>query len=150
MPPAPVFSVELGVRDYECDLQGHVNNAVYLHYLEHARHLCLRALRIDFAAWAERGVHLVVTRAEIDYRYPLTSGDCFRVTARLERVSRLRFAFVQEIERLPDGKPVASARVVGTAIDHRGRPTLPEEIERLLAPAAEESSRSRAGRDGAQ
>jgi acyl-CoA thioester hydrolase len=134
--PGPAFAIELDVRDHECDLQGHVNNAVYLHYLEHARHLYLKTLSIDFAAWAERGVHLVVTRIEIDYRHPLTSGDRLRVTASMERVSRLRFAFMQEIERLPDGKPVVSARVVGTAIDRSGRPTLPEELDRLLAPPA--------------
>jgi acyl-CoA thioester hydrolase len=127
------FAIELEVRDYECDLQGHVNNAVYLHYLEHCRHLFLKSLAIDFAAWAERGVHMVVTRVEIDYRYPLTSGDRFRVTARMERVSRLRCAFVQEIVRLPDGKPVVAARVTGTAIDGRGRPSLPEELDRLLS-----------------
>jgi acyl-CoA thioester hydrolase len=127
------FAIELEVRDYECGLQGHVNNAVYLHCLEQARHLYLKSLNIDFAAWAERGVHMVVTRVEIDYRHPLTSGDRLRVTARMERVSRLRCAFVQEIARLPDGKLVVSARVIGTAIDSRGRPSLPEELERLLS-----------------
>jgi acyl-CoA thioester hydrolase len=141
--PGPAFAIELDVRDHECDLQGHVNNAVYLHYLEHARHLYLKALRIDFAAWAERGVNLVVTRVEIDYRHPLTSGDRFRVTASMERASRLRFAFMQEIERVPDGKLVVSARVVGTAIDSRGRPTLPEELDRLLSPAASPGALSR-------
>jgi acyl-CoA thioester hydrolase len=133
---SPLFSIELEVRDYECDLQGHVNNAVYLHYLEHARHLYLKSLAIDFAAWAARGVNMVVTRVEVDYRTPLGAGERFRVTARMERVSRLRFAFVQAIERLPDTKPVIAARVTGTAIDTRGRPCLPEDLERLLANAA--------------
>ncbi len=32
------FELEFTVRDYECDLQGIVNNAVYLNYLEHTRH----------------------------------------------------------------------------------------------------------------
>ncbi|NSW95739.1 MAG: acyl-CoA thioesterase, partial [Bacteroidales bacterium] len=32
------FRLEFTVRDYECDLQGVVNNANYQHYLEHARH----------------------------------------------------------------------------------------------------------------
>jgi acyl-CoA thioester hydrolase len=134
--PGVLFSIVLAVRDHECDLQGHVNNAVYLHYLEHARHEFLKTLAVDFAAWTARGVHMVVTRVEIDYHTPLGSGDRLRVTARLERVSRLRFAFVQKIERVPDGKPVAAARVTGTAIDVRGRPCLPEELERLLAQAS--------------
>ena len=130
------FAIEMAVRDYECDLQGHVNHAVYLHYLEHTRHLYLKSLDVDFAAWTARGVHMVVTRVEIDYRTPLGSGDRFRVTARMERVSRLRFAFVQTIERLADARPVVEARVTGTAIDTRGRPCVPDELERLLASAA--------------
>lgn len=48
----PSFEVELEVRDYECDLQGIVNHAVYLHYLEHARHLLLKANGLDFAELA--------------------------------------------------------------------------------------------------
>jgi acyl-CoA thioester hydrolase len=132
MPRDRVFAIELDVRDYECDLQGVVNNAHYLHYLEHARHLFLKARGIDFAAWAARGVHLVVTRAEIDFRYPLRSGDRFRVVVRAERESRLRFAFPQEIVRLPDEQLIVRARIVGTAIDGNGRPALPPEVVELL------------------
>jgi acyl-CoA thioester hydrolase len=132
MPCDRVFAVELDVRDYECDLQGVVNNAHYLHYLEHARHLFLKARGIDFAALSARGVHLVVTRAEIDFRYPLRSGDRFRVVVRVERESRLRFAFPQEIVRLPDEKPIVRARIVGTGIDRSGRPALPPDVVALL------------------
>ncbi len=56
------------VRDYECDLQGVVNNAVYQNYLEHARHVFLKEQGIDFAALAREGVNLVVIRAELDYK----------------------------------------------------------------------------------
>lgn len=35
---AYIFELEMKVRDYECDLQGIVNNANYQHYMEHARH----------------------------------------------------------------------------------------------------------------
>ncbi len=139
----PIFAMEMEVRDYECDIQGLVNNAVYQNYLEHARHLFIKTLGVDFAAWAARGTNLVVTRVELDYHHPLRSGDRFRVTARMERVSRLRFAFLQEITRLPDGQPVLHGRVIGTGIDGRGRPCLPPEIEELLAqhlPATGEGS----------
>lgn len=127
------FTHEMAVRDYECDLQGIVNNGVYQNYLEHVRHLYLKALGLDFARYARQGINLVVVRAELDYRYPLTSGDRFRVGLNLVRQSRLRFAFHQDIHRLPDGRPVLNAKVIGTALDKRGRPSLLPELDALLA-----------------
>ncbi len=126
------FSIELEVRDYECDMQAHVNNSVYQNYLEHARHVFLREQGIDFAAWAARGVALVVTHIEIDYRTPLKGGDRFTVSAAWRRSSRLRIEFEQRIVRLADGAESVRARVVGTAIDPRGRPCLPDELAALL------------------
>lgn len=123
------FTLEFEVRDYECDLSGIVNNAVYQHYLEHARHVFLRANGASFAEWEQRSISLVVIRIEIDFLSPLRSGDRFVACLNTERVSRLRFAFLQDIYRLPDGKPVLKARVVGTSIDQRGRPSLPKELE---------------------
>ena len=61
-----IFSLEFEVRDYECDLQGVVNNANYQHYLEHARHDFLISKGVSFAQLHEAGVDLIVTRVEID------------------------------------------------------------------------------------
>ena len=80
------FKVDLEVRDYECDIEGIVNNAVYMNYLEHARHLFLRDIGFDFAELTRIGIHLVVIRIEADYLYPLRSGDRFYVTTGLERI----------------------------------------------------------------
>ena len=71
------FKLEFEVRDYECDLSGIVNNALYQHYLEHARHMYLKTRGLDFAALEEQGITLVVIRIEIDFLYPLRSGDKF-------------------------------------------------------------------------
>lgn len=124
------------VRDYECDMQGVVNNSIYQNYLEHARHEYLHSLGLDFAALTRQGVNLVVVRAELDYRSPLRSGDRFCVRTHLLRQSRLRFVFIQNIVREPDDCLVLSGRIIGTALDQRGRPQLPAEIEGLLAAAA--------------
>lgn len=126
------FTLELAVRDYECDLQGIVNNAVYLHYLEHARHEYLRSKGVDFASLAHEGVYLVVVRMEIDYVQALRSGDRFVVSVDLEPVSPLRVAFVQNVHRLPDMKPVVRARTIGTGIDARGRPSIPAAVRKLV------------------
>jgi acyl-CoA thioester hydrolase len=126
------FTLNFEVRDYECDLQGIVNNAVYQHYLEHTRHVFLKQNGVDFTSLAESGINLVVIRAEIDYLYPLRSGDNFFVGLDLERVSRLRYGFLQDIYRLPDNKPILKAKVIGTSLNKNGRPYLPNELEELF------------------
>lgn len=126
------FSMEMAVRDYECDMQGVVNNAVYQNYLEHARHEYLKSIGIDFAGLTARGINLVVTRAEIDYRISLKSGDRFVVEVSPERLSPVRIGFRQRISRLPDRKVAVQALVTGTALNANGRPRIPEELEALL------------------
>lgn len=121
------FRVELSVRDYECDLQGIVNNAEYFHYFEHIRHLFCHSVGLDFAALHDRGVDLVAIRAEIDYIQPLRSRDRFLVTARMERVSILRWAFVQQILRQPDGVVLAGGRFLVTSLIN-GRPKVDPEV----------------------
>jgi acyl-CoA thioester hydrolase len=132
------YTVEMSVRDYECDMQGVVNNAVYQNYLEHARHEYLKSLGIDFAEFSARGINLVVVRAELDYKYPLKSGDRFLVEVLLERMSPVRFCFVQNILRMPDNKPVITAKIIGTALNQRGRPEIPKEVERILGTRVEQ------------
>lgn len=131
------FTLEMAVRDYELDTQGIVNNSVYQQYLEHARHEYLKAVGIDFKACADAGINLVVIRAELDYRQSLTSGDRFLVGVRMERESPVRFAFHQQIVRLADHRPVITAKIIGTALNQRGRPHIPAQLAALFAePAA--------------
>lgn len=118
---------EFLVRDYECDLQGIVNNAVYQHYLEHARHEFLIAQGLDFAALHAAGIDLVVTRVEIDYKRSLRSRDRFVVRSTLQREGRLRFFFIQDIYRLPDEQPVICGKVTGACLQ-QGRPIVPDTL----------------------
>lgn len=132
------FSEQMSVRDYECDLQGIVNNGVYQNYLEHVRHEYLKSIGIDFAGLAREGINLVVVRAELDYKFPLTSGDRFVVGLNMRRESKARFAFYQDIYRLPDEKPVMKAKIIGTALNARGRPSIPSQLDDLLGEVAGE------------
>lgn len=127
-----IFQIQLKVRDYECDMQGIVNNANYQHYLEHARHEMLLAHGLHFAKLTAEGIILVVKRIELDYEAPLRSGDQFTVSCEPVRISPLRFGFKQNIFRLSDGKAIVRALVVATAINERGRPFLPAQIEQLF------------------
>lgn len=112
-----LFELEMKVRDYEVDYEGIVNNANYLHYLEHTRHeFCLGA-GLSFAAMHERGIDPVLRRAEIDYISPLRSGDTFLSCLRLHRKGP-RFIFEQDIYRLPDHAPVLRALITVASIEN--------------------------------
>ncbi len=128
-----VFALEFKVRDYECDMDHVVNHAVYLNYLEHARHEFLMGLGIKFGELSKRGISLVVTRIEADFKASLLSGDTFLVRTSFSRKGRVRLQFNQSIYRLPDNRLMLSAVVTGTALNERGRPEIPLEIERALA-----------------
>jgi acyl-CoA thioester hydrolase len=131
------FNVDFKVRDYECDMQGVVNNSVYQNYLEHARHEFLLAKGIDFAELARQKINLVVLRAELDYKTSLVSGDEFFVDVELVQSSRVRFDFLQNIYRKRDNKLMLSAKITGTSLNERGRPFLPDFFTELMRPAEE-------------
>lgn len=72
-----IFETRMEVRDYECDIEGIVNNANYLHYAEHTRHLFLRSLGLSFAALHEQGTDAVVARMNLQFKTPLRCDDEF-------------------------------------------------------------------------
>lgn len=124
--------IEFKVRDYECDIQGVVNNGVYQNYLEHARHEFLQSRGINFAEVTAAGINLVVTRAELDYKNSLVSNDHFVVRSLVRQVSRVRFEFKQDLFRIPDEKLMLAAIITGTSVNQRGRPFLPELLANLF------------------
>jgi acyl-CoA thioester hydrolase len=126
------FKVEMSVRDYEVDMEGVVNNAVYQNYLEHVRHEYLKSIGIDFAKMVAQGINMVLTRIELDYKWPLVSGDSFVIELKPIHISRVRIGFHQNIYRLPDRKPIIKAVAIGTALNSKGRPTLPVELRQAL------------------
>ncbi|WMN58834.1 acyl-CoA thioesterase [Pseudoalteromonas xiamenensis] len=128
------FKIELSVRDYECDLQGIVNNGVYFNYLEHARHEFLLANGVDFAKLAEDKINLVVIRAEMNFKDSLKPGDRFVVEVEPTRLSRLKFGFLQRVIRMSDDKVMLDALIVGTSVNEQGRPFLPEAVDSLFIP----------------
>jgi len=125
--------LEFKVRDYECDMQGVVNNGVYQNYLEHARHEMLLSQGINFAQLTAAGINLVVVRAELDYKKSLTSNDHFVVRSLLHQVSKIRFEFLQDVFRLPDETLMLTARITGTSVNEKGRPYLPQALAEIFS-----------------
>ena len=116
------------VRDYECDLQGIVNNSVYQNYLEHCRHKFLQHVGMDFAQLHNDGIDAVVIRVEIDYKQSLFPNDEFTVRLSVHKQGRLRFVFDQEIIRGCDKKLIVKAKVF-TVLTKQGRPIAPDLVE---------------------
>ena len=96
-----IYELEFKVRDYECDLQGIVNNANYQHYLEHTRHEFLLTHNISFSQLHDEGIDVVVARVDIAYKNSLRSGDRFVSKLALAHEG-IKYTFYQNIYRLPD------------------------------------------------
>ena len=126
------FSLSLKVRDYECDVQGIVNNAIYQHYLEHARHEYLLSHGLSFAEMTREGIVIVVVRVELDYRKSLQAGDEFQVAVKAARPTAVWLVFEQSILYEQDAPPILEARIICTAVNAAGPPYFPEQVADLI------------------
>ena len=71
------YAMEFAVRDYELDSEKIVNNANYLHYMEHTRHSFCEEAGLSFTEMSRRGIMPVVRKIEIEYKSSLRGGDRF-------------------------------------------------------------------------
>jgi len=126
-----LFKHEDMVRDYECDLQGVVNNANYQHYMEHTRHLFLESLHENFGVLHDRGIDIFVSRVEIQYKHSLRSGDSYISCLNLHR-SGVKMVFEQDIYRQQDGSLAARGTIDSVVVDH-GKLTRGEYFDELLS-----------------
>ena len=125
------YSMLMRVRDYEVDSQGIVNNAVYLHYLEHTRHEFCREAGTSFRSMQAVGIDPVLRRVDIEYLTPLRLGEEMESRLTLRRQGA-RFMFRQEIFRMPDGAPVVRADVTVVSL-RDGRLTRGDELAEAFA-----------------
>lgn len=123
-----IFEMPMRVRDYEVDSQGIVNNAIYLHYIEHTRHEFCRWAGTSFRSMQQQGLDPVIRRIDIEYLTPLRLGDDMVSCLNLSREGA-RFVFHQDIYTLPDRQPVI--RATATVVCLRdGRLTRGDELAR--------------------
>lgn len=98
-----IFETRMQVRDYECDIEGIVNNANYLHYAEHTRHLFLKECGLSFAEMHRRSIDAVVARMNLQFKTPLQCDDEF--ISRLNLIKEgIKYVFHQDIYRASDNK----------------------------------------------
>ncbi len=104
-----IYSLPIKVRDYEVDAEGIVNNANYLHYLEHTRHEFCEQAGLSFREMHARGLDPVVTHIDIRYLKSLGLGDSMVSRLSISRRGPL-FIFRQDIFT-PEGEAVVRATV---------------------------------------
>ncbi|MCB9017689.1 MAG: acyl-CoA thioesterase [Paludibacteraceae bacterium] len=110
-----VFEKKFEVRDYECDVQGIVNNANYQHYMEHTRHLFIKTIGLDFVDLHNRGIDTVVSKVEISYKKSLKGGDEFLCKLNV-RKEGIKYVFLQDIYRVSDMALCTRGRVEAVAV----------------------------------
>ena len=91
------YIVSMQVRDYECDTQGVVNNAVYLNYLEHARNQLFWNKGSSLIDLHTAGEDPVVAYLEIQYLLPLYARENFSVETNIETKGNFKLLFHQKI-----------------------------------------------------
>ena len=122
------YETSIDVRGYELDSYGHVNHAVYVNYLEHARWKMLEEEGIgigDFKKWSRWPV---IAGLEIHYQKPAFLGDHLEIRTEIIEVGKTSFTFAQSILR--GEQPVAKAKIRVVMVNELGRPaSMPDEMK---------------------
>ena len=121
MKETDMVEANLTVRTYECDCYGHVNNAVYLNYLEYGRMAVLEKNGFSLAKLKQMGAIIVVRRIEIDYKAPAREGDRLVIRTYLKDHNKMKGVFSQEIFKQSDQILVARADVTWVFTDLEGK-----------------------------
>jgi len=109
------------VRTYECDSYGHVNNAVYLNYLEMARYKFLKDAGFDYPGVVKAGFGVYIARVEIDYKKSAFCDDTLTIKSSPLKRGAVSGVMAQTIFR---GEEVISeAKVTWAFVDKKGVPT---------------------------
>lgn len=134
-----MHETRLQVRWSELDPYGHVNHAVYLTYLEHARIAALESIGWGMGTIESRGFRVVVVRADLRFRASAAGGDELAVVSGIAELRPASSVWRQEIRR--GSEVIVEAEITGACTDLEGRPRrvpseLQEALRRLMPPAS--------------
>ena len=110
------------VRSYELDSFGHVNNAIFMNYLEYARNEYLLQKGLTFAQFDQWQAYPVVVRAEIDYRRPAKIHDELVIQGRISDWKRSSFEMEYKVILAGQEELILKAKMVFVFVDAQGRP----------------------------
>jgi acyl-CoA thioester hydrolase len=112
----------LKVRHYEVDEYGHVNHAVYVHYLETARIEALEAVGLPLKAMRRDGYMIVAVDLAVKYHSPARSGEILDIATHVREIRGARSIWAQEIREVSSGRLVVTAEITGALMTENGRP----------------------------
>lgn len=122
------FIANLKVRNHELDANNHVNNAVYLQYLESARMDYLRAIGFDYEGFFSAGYFLYVTHIDIHYRASARLFDELSIEVEPVKFGKVSGTFHQTIKN-QRGEICAEADVSWGCVNSTGKPSkMPDEF----------------------
>ncbi|WP_307623134.1 thioesterase family protein [Streptomyces sp. V3I7] len=130
------FSVRVTVRGYETDVQGHLNQSVYINYAEHARWCLLQAAGVTQAQLIGKGVGPVALETTIRYRRELVAGDEVDVTCEFEWGGGKTFR-IRQVIRKTDGTVAAEVTATAGLLDLAQRKLVAEPRETFKELAAD-------------
>ena len=123
MPPAAFTVVEeIAPRFRDTDAMGHINNAVYVTYLEVARQIYWARLDRDSDY---RRVPFILAHVSIDFRSEALVSEVLEVGIRMEWIGTKSFAFVYQVWEKSTRRSVAEATTVQVCYDYAAKRTLP-------------------------
>ena len=124
--------MKIKIYYHHTDAGGVVYYATYLNFLEEARTELLQQRGVSVKELAQEGVLFVVTRQEIDYKFPAFYGDILVIDTRLTKVRGARIEFEYEIKNHNQQMLVAAKTTLG-CVDKNLKPKpIPAEIRKLM------------------
>lgn len=127
----PKLKARLQVRSYEVDSFGHVNNAVFLNYLEFARGEFLRQKGLNFHDFFKWNAYPYVVKIVIEYKAPALIDDVIEISGQISHSTQTSFTLQKEIINANTAKLLAKAEVTMVFVNDKQRPTaIPEEFRK--------------------
>ena len=121
------YTTNLTVRSYECDSYSHVNNAVYLNYLETARMDYLHQIGFNYKGIVEAGYYLYITHIDIFYKNSAFLDDNLIIETTPVKLGAVSGTFHQTIKK-KDGHICAEADVTWASVKNNAPARLPKEF----------------------
>jgi len=127
-----ILYYKLKVKNYDIDSYGHVNNAVYIQYLEDARTYFLEKFNLSLSDLKNKGINIIISEIKIKYKKPAFLGDILEITGQFSIFTRVKSTWHHYIRRRKE--LIAEAFVSCAYIQNNHVIPIPEDIYKAFYP----------------